>query len=58
VELIELADKEIHLAVHAAEPNASLSLKLYAYPLWHAYKDDGEALPLGPDDWGLMQLAQ
>jgi len=57
VELVSRADRQIELNVLAAQADASVVVKVYAYPLWRAYTDTGQSLPIVRDEFGLMRLA-
>jgi hypothetical protein len=57
VELAAFADDHIDLHVRAAQANAQVSIKVYAYPLWRAVKDDGQVLQITADDLDLQQVA-
>jgi hypothetical protein len=56
VELVAFKDDDITLRVRAAGPNASVGVKVYAYPLWRASTDAGRELVITRDDWGLMRI--
>jgi len=55
-ELLAFRDDEITLRVRAARANASVTVKVYAYPLWRAHTDAGQSLTITRDDWGLMWI--
>jgi hypothetical protein len=57
VDLLSFADDEITLHVRAAYADASVTVKVYAYPLWHAYTDAGAPLAFTHDDLALMRIA-
>jgi len=57
IELLAFDDTEIVLRVHTARDDASVSVKVYAYPLWRARTDAGQALVITRDDLALMQIA-
>ncbi|MCI0476982.1 MAG: hypothetical protein L0Y55_12105, partial [Anaerolineales bacterium] len=57
VDLISFADTEIVLRVRAAQSDASVNVKVYAYPLWRARTDAGHALAITRDDLALMRIA-
>jgi hypothetical protein len=56
VDLLSFADDEITLRVRAAQANASVRVKVYAYPLWRATTDRGETLTITPDETALIQI--
>lgn len=56
VDLTTFTDQEITFRVRAARSNASVGVKVYAYPLWRAYTDDGQSLQIMRDDLGLMRI--
>ena len=57
VDLLSFADDEITLRVRAAYADASVTVKMYAYPLWRAYTDAGKPLAITRDDLALMRIA-
>ncbi len=57
VDLISFEDTEIVLRVRAAQGDASVNVKVYAYPLWRAHTDAGQSLPITRDDLALMRIA-
>lgn len=58
IEVARFEDDEIQLHVHAAQTNAQVTVKDYAYPLWHAYiNDSGRELPITKDALALTHIA-
>ncbi len=57
VELVEFEDDRVELRVRAARADATVSVKIFAYPLWRAVTDAGQSLPISRDEMGLMQVA-
>lgn len=57
VDLLSFDDTEIVLRVRAAQPNASVDVKIFAYPLWRARTDTGQVLSIQRDDLALMRIA-
>lgn len=57
VDLISFEDTKIVLRVRAAQADANVTVKVYAYPLWRARTDTGQALAIARDDLALMQIA-
>jgi hypothetical protein len=57
VDLTALADDRIDLRVRAAQSDASATVKVYAYPLWRAYAENGRPLQITRDDLALMRIA-
>ena len=57
IELLAFDDTEIVLRVQTARDDASVNVKVYAYPLWHARTDAGQTLVITRDDLALMQIA-
>jgi hypothetical protein len=56
VDLIALGDDEIVLRVRAVRAEASVAVKVYAYPLWRARTDAGQLLAITRDDLALMRI--
>ncbi|MCX7841193.1 MAG: hypothetical protein N2559_17280, partial [Anaerolineae bacterium] len=57
VDLISFEDTKIVLRVRAAQDDANVTVKVYAYPLWRARTDTGHTLAITRDDLALMQIA-
>lgn len=57
VDVVTFEDDDITLRVRAAESNASVDVKVFAYPLWRAFTDSGEELDIARDGGGLMRIA-
>lgn len=57
VEIAEWRDNDILISVRDARPDASVSVKLFAYPMWHAATESGQVLPIEKDDWDMMRIA-
>lgn len=57
VALLAFDDDAITLRVRAAQSDASVNVKVYAYPLWRARTDAGQVLPIARDDLALMRIA-
>jgi hypothetical protein len=57
VDLLSFDDTEIVVRVRAAQPNASVSVKVFAFPLWRARTDTGQVLSMQRDDLALMRIA-
>jgi len=57
VALIAFGDDEIVLRVRAAQADARVNVKVYAYPLWQARTDAGQSLAIARDDLALMRIA-
>lgn len=50
VEIVEDSDDHLGLHVSQAGSDAMVVFKMYAYPLWHAYIQSGEELPVTHDE--------
>jgi len=57
VTLLAFDDTEIVLRVHTAQADASVNVKVYAFPLWRARTETGQTLVITRDDLALMQIA-
>lgn len=57
VDLLSFADDEITLRIRAARADASVTVKVYAYPLWRARTDARQSLAITRDDLALMRIA-
>jgi hypothetical protein len=57
VDLLSFADDEITMRVRAANADASVTVKVYAYPLWRARTDAGQSLAITRNDLALMRIA-
>ncbi len=57
VEMAEHGDDSTALRVRSAQADAQVQIKQYAYPLWSAYTEKGEQLPVTADDLGLIEIA-
>ena len=57
VALLAFDDTEIVLRVRTAHADASVSVKVYAFPLWCARTETGQTLVIARDDLALMQIA-
>ncbi len=57
VDVVDMQDDRMVLRVRVAQENASIRVKVYAYPLWQAQTEKGQTLAITPDETALMQIA-